>query len=351
MFDAELLFANRMPVKTKHRTFYDAFSGMLNEADELYIAVGYITAESLAELKRLAELNGINYLCLTIGMHHVDKFTRSQYNAAKALGEFLMKNGRGEVRIVTSFMYHGKMYLAGKNSEIIAGIIGSDNLSSIMNDSRSAYEASLLVRDRQIIADMKSFADSLNKNASILINEYDTDSFRDKDVSALTGQEGVEHLETNEAVRTNLTGLSFEIPISTEPKSSLNIYFGEGRRQLSGVIIPRHWYEAELIVPKNITQQEGYPQAKTESAVFDVITDDGYRFLCKVSGTNSKNLRSEGDLKILGRWLKGRMEEAGVLKAGEPVTDEVLSDYGRNTVTLRQTSVPNVWYIDFSVKK
>ncbi len=351
MFDAELLLANRLPVKTKHRTFYDAFSGMLNEADELYIAVGYITAESLAELKRLAELNGINYLSLTIGMHHVEKFTRSQYYAAKALGEFLMKNSRGEVRVVTSFKYHGKMYLAGKNSEIFAGIIGSDNLSSIMDDSRSAYEASLFVRDRQIIADMKLFADSLNKNASVLIDEYSTDSFRDKDVSALMGQEGVEHSDTHETIGTKFTGLSFEIPISTEPKSSLNIYFGEGRRQSSGVIIPRHWYEAELIVPKRITQQEGYPQAKTESAVFDVITDDGYKFRCKVSGNDSKNLRSEGDLKILGRWLKGRMEEAGVLKAGEPVTEKVLADYGRKTLTLSQTSTPNLWYIDFSVKE
>ena len=351
MFDAELLLANRLPVKTKHRTFYDAFSGMLNEADELYIAVGYITAESLAELKRLAELNGINYLSLTIGMHHVEKFTRSQYYAAKALGEFLMKNSRGEVRIVTSFKYHGKMYLAGKNSELFAGIIGSDNLGSIMDDSRSAYEVSLLVRDRQIVADMKSFADSLNKNASVPIDEYNTDSFDNKNVSALTGQEGVEHPGTDEAVGTNLTGLSFEIPISTSPKSSLNIYFGEGRRQPSGIFLPRPWYEAELIVPKRITLQKGYPKTGTNSAVFDVITDDGYKFRCKVSGDNSKNLRSEGDLKILGRWLKGRMEEAGALKAGEPVTEKVLADYGRNTVTLSQTSTPNLWYIDFSVKE
>ncbi len=78
---------------------------MLNKADELYIAVGYITAESLAELRRLAEQNGKNYLCLTIGMHHAGKFTYSQYNATSVLNKFLRENRRGEVQIVTSFRY------------------------------------------------------------------------------------------------------------------------------------------------------------------------------------------------------------------------------------------------------
>lgn len=98
-----------------------------------------------------------------------------------------MKNNRGEVRIVTSFKYHGKMYLAGKNSALFAGIIGSDNLSSITDDSRSAYEASLLVRNRQIIADMKSFADSLNKNASVLIDEYNAEYISVKEEAVQRG--------------------------------------------------------------------------------------------------------------------------------------------------------------------
>ncbi len=44
--------------------------------------------------------------------------------------------------------------------------------------------------------------------------------------------------------------------------------------------------------PKNVTSQEGYPQSKTEDAVFTVITDDGWSFKCKVSGDYSKNFRS-----------------------------------------------------------
>ena len=354
MCSTELLLSNRPPVKTAaHMNFYDAFSGMLKDADELYIAVGYVTAESLAELKRLAELNGVRRLILTIGMHYIEKkFTRTQYDAAKALHRFLKENGTGEVRVVQSFRYHGKIYLAGKNSELFIGIIGSDNLRSIIDDYNNYYEASVLVRDKELIADMKSFTDSLNEKAAVPFDECIIDSFA-LDSSGLDSQIGVERSGTPETIGLTLTGLRFEIPIKTDktaPKSNLNIYFGKGREN-HGIIIPRHWYEAEIIVPKAITKRTGYPQEGTETAVFDVITDDGYKFRCYVSGNDSKNLRSKDDLKILGRWLKGRMEDSGALRIGEPVTEKVLADYGRNTFTLCQTSEPNLWYLDFGVSR
>ena len=44
------------------------------------------------------------------------------------------------------------------------------------------------------------------------------------------------------------------------------------------------------------------------------------------------------------------MEDAGYLKVGELVTKKTLANYGRNTLTLSQTSKPNLWYIDFSEK-
>ena len=135
------------------------------------------------------------------------------------------------------------------------------------------------------------------------------------------------------------------------PHSNLNVFFGKGRESKNGLVKPRHWYEVELIVPKSIAAQNGYPQVSTPDAIFDVVTDDGWSFKCKVSGTNSKNLRSEGDLKILGKWLKGRLENAGVLKVGDPVCKETLERYGRDTFTLTKTTKPGVWYLDFGVKK
>lgn len=71
----------------------------------------------------------------------------------------------------------------------------------------------------------------------------------------------------------------------------------------------------------------------------------------KVSGDCSKNFRSEGDLKILGKWLKGRLENAGVLSVGDPVTAETLKRYGRSTFTLTKTTRPGIWFLDFGVNK
>jgi len=131
-------------------------------------------------------------------------------------------------------------------------------------------------------------------------------------------------------------------------RSGLNVYLGKGRKSVKGVVIPRSWYEVELIVPKNITAVKGYPRANENDGEFSVTTDDGWQFTCKVSGDFNKNLRSENDLKTLGKWLKGKMVNAGVLKPGEMVTDKTLQNYGRQSLTLQKYK-NGTWYLDFSV--
>lgn len=346
----ELLVSNYRPLKTCHHSFYDAFARTFAQADEYDIAVGYVSEDSLTQLRRMVELNNIHRLGLTIGMHYIDSFTQRQYDAAIQLNAFLKENHLGEVRLVTPFRFHGKMYLASKNNVPFAGIIGSNNLNSIIDDSDKIYEASILMEDPASIQDMHAFISQLNKEASCPIDECKNINIS-RHNSALDEQEGVRKVLPYEQKSFSETGVSFEIPIKTEPKSNLNAYFGKGREsKATGIVIPRHWYEAELIVPRSITSQPYYPQAQMEDAIFDVITDDGYSFKCKVSGDFSKNFRSADDLKILGRWLKGRMEEKGALNIGEPVTPEVLYKYGRDTFTLTMTNKPNLWYIDFGVR-
>ena len=346
----ELLVSNYRPLKTKHQSFYDAFSRTFAQADEYDIAVGYVSEDSLTQLHRMVELNNIHRLGLTIGMHYIESFTQRQYNAALQLHKFLKENHLGEVRLVTPFRFHGKIYLASRENLPFAGIIGSNNLNSIVDDNDKIYESSVLMEDPAFIQDMRDFISQLNNDASYPIDECKGIKIT-KNNPALDGQEGVTKVDPHERISFSETGISFEIPIKPEPKSNLNAYFGKGRESKStGIVIPRHWYEAELIVPKSITSKPFYPQAQTEDALFDVITDDGYRFKCKVSGDYSKNFRSADDLKILGRWLKGRMEEKGALNAGEPVTREVLYKYGRDTFTLTKTDKPNLWYIDFGVR-
>ena len=350
----EILQSNYPPVRTRSTSFLDMFYNLLATARGLDIAVGYVTADSLIELQQLAKLNNLAELNLTIGMHYIEHFTHAQYNAAKSLNDYLRGNRKGQVRLVTAFKYHGKIYSYSNDSGAFACIIGSNNLGSIVESSSRVYETSILIDDFEQARILDAFIKQLNRDASLNIDDCDIQQFN-TNVSVLEDQYGVEKATQYELIRCldSRTDTVFLIPVKgaeEAPKSNFNVFFGQGRKGSNGLIVPRHWYEVELIVPKDIATQPGYPNANTEEAVFNVITDDGWKFSCKVSGQNNKNLRSEGDLRILGKWLKGRLEDAGVLTIGSPVLNDTLKQYGRDTLTLTRTTLPNTWFLDFGVK-
>lgn len=352
----EFLFSNYPPMKTNCNTFADAFYSLLPRSSKLDIAVGYVSSDSLIELQKTIELNSnIRTLNLIVGMHYFDHFTKVQYDAAMHLNDFLTSNQLGGVRLVNAFRYHGKLYSYSNDAGPFAGIVGSNNLSSIVDSGVRVYESSVLLKDATAAKQMNDFISRLMQTATKNIAELEINTFNDEN-ALLEGQEFVEKVSPQNLANTICakTATSFEIPIKpyeVSPQSNLNVFFGKGRQSKNGLVKPRHWYEVELIVPKSVTSQPGYPQSQTDDAVFTVITDDGWSFKCKVSGDYSKNFRSEGDLKILGKWLKGRLENAGVLTVGNPVTADTLSRYGRDSFTLTKTTMPGVWFLDFGVKK
>lgn len=355
MIALEFLYSNYMPLKLGGSTFTDKFFDAMADAKQLDIAVGYVTADALVELQKIVEFNNLERLNLVIGMHYFEKFTKLEYRAAMNLNSFLKENQCGAVKLVTPFKYHGKIYMYSKNNSPVAGIIGSNNLSSIVGSNTRTYEASVYVQNIEAVRNMYTFVSELSTKAAEDIDTLDIREFKENN-SLLDGHEHVEKIidtEVEHVKKSCASNISFDIPIKGAEKcakSNLNVYFGEGRRAPNGIVKPRHWYEVELIVPKKITSQEGYPQAETEEAVFDVVTDDGWKFKCKVSGDYSKNFRSENDLKILGKWIKGRMENEGVLRVGDPVTKQTLLDYGRDNLRFTKTTIPNTWYLDFGVR-
>ena len=352
------IFTNLPPLKTKYPSFSEVFYSLIPECTELDIAVGYITADSLAELKQIVAFNdNIKSLNLIIGMHYWDRFTKLEYSAATLLQDFLMEQDKGCVSLVTPFRFHGKMYSFSCGNKPIAGVIGSNNLSSILDSRNRIYEASAIYRDEKQATDINKFIKQLFRTSTRSltdcgINENDLK----KDMPPLNGIEGVSKFPHEKLVDVGktLTNISFELPFvkkrkGVNPQSDLNCYFGKGRKQKSGLVPARPWYEVEVMVSTEITRNNDYPQSKVE---FDVITHDGWAFKCYVSGGDGqKSLRSVGDLTILGRWLKGHLENAGVLKVGELVVEDTLVNYGRTSLVLTKTTTPNLWYLDFGVNK
>lgn len=351
----EFIFSNMPPLKTHFPCFYDKFCELFKDATSLDIAVGYVTTDSLAELQGLMDKNdNMEQLQLIIGMHYFEKFTKPEYDAALELNRYLKDRNRGSVRLVTPFKFHGKMYSFSNRQGSMAGILGSNNLSSIMDGGAKTYESAIVLNNSNDAAQMYDFIKKLSKTSTSCVDELEITDFRAVN-KLLEGQEGARKATAEEvAFASSSDGISFEIPIKTAeeaPRSNLNAFFGKGRLSNStGLVKPRHWYEVELIVPKEITSKEGYPESQTDDAIFDVITDDGWYFKCKVSGDYSKNFRSADDLKILGRWLKGRLENKGALKTGRPVTADTMQKYGRSTFTMKKTNKRGLWYLDFGVE-
>lgn len=335
------------PVSREGKGFPEYFREGVQSAEQVVIAVGYVSEESVAELKSLLEASAVTSFKLLVGMHFFEGITRQQYQALELLQDYLDKESLGEVYVSTVCKYHGKVYLfAGPDC---SSAVGSSNLDGIL-EGRRVCEADVFIEDAEWTREAMSSINNLIAAIGTPLREWRPESFAEKS-APLEGQEGVEKISQELVREFQPSGVSFELPLKGDDatRSNLNTYFGEGRRDARGIVKPRHWYEVELIVPNSVTSQPAYPQAGAQDSTLTVVTDDGWKFNCKISGQASKNFRSEGDLRVLGKWIKGRLEQAGVLKVGEPVTDQTLEDYGRATVTLTKTTDSDIWLLDFSV--
>lgn len=350
-----LIYSNYPPLNTESETYHDAFIELLERSDKLKIASGYISADALIDLKSIVESNGGPYIELNIGMHYFEGLTKQQAEAVEDLDNTLRSMNLGGVYFVVTFPFHGKIASFKNSNQIIGGLIGSSNLTNIVENKASRqYEVDYRLPESDC-GELDDFITRLKETATRAYGELDIKLIESKN-NLLDEQYGVSPADQHiiESIKTNPDfEYEFRIPLKTDDatRSNLNTFNGRGRVNAQGFVMPRSWYEVELIVPKAVTTQSGYPQSDKfgDGGVINVITDDGWSFSCKVSGDFSKNLRSEKDLKILGKWLKGRLEHAGALKTGELCSQDTLDKYGRGDFTLAKLKGRDLWYLDFGV--
>lgn len=342
----KLLFSNSNTL-----TFHNSqqqmrvWEDLLSISTNVKIATGYISCDSILELKNIVAANPTPNLDLFIGMHYLEKFTRLQYQAVSKLDTLLRTTNRGQVYLSPYQCFHGKLYSFSNADACIGGIIGSSNLGSIMGFSSHLYEVDCLLDTQAECEECRNVVnriiDSLGKPFSEL--QIDSSDFKQVEVS-LDNHEGVTKIPPNERRQIKETSVYFDLQLKCEPKSNLNAYLGKGREvRQTKYIIPRSWYEVEIIVSKKTTSMKNYPSHRK----FTVITCDDWKFECVTNGDNAKNFRSAQDLKILGKWIKEYMFQCGCLELGEPVTDETIRKFGFNHLRLRATTTPDVWLLEF----
>ena len=326
------ILQTRNPIMLGSQSTDELYKSLVEEATHFNIATGYITNESIVEIQqavqyRLLSPKGPMRLNLLIGMNYIEGFTQLQYNAVKKLHFYLREHNVGKVMLSTKAMYHGKMYSFLNQENCLASFVGSSNLGSFVGTSQNYIENDIYFEANEgiIINDRIS---TLYQTLGVNLEDVpEISNFRKPNNNLLKGHTYVRELSSGElnSIVDEKTVVYCEIPLKTEAKSNLNTYFGAGK--VKHRFSPRSWYEVEIIISKNLNCP--LPGNKE---LFTVVTTDGYEFECQRQGDYDKNLRSAHDLKILGKWIKGQMENAGVLGILEPVTKETLIRFGKTKI-------------------
>lgn len=356
----KLLYSNILPLGTSEgqETIIDCLNAQIAESDKIDIAVGYISRAALDELERLIEEYHIKNICLIIGMYYIEGMPESSYHAAVKLNQKWQESGIGEIRIVTAFKYHGKVYCFYKNGTPFSAIIGSANLSVLKPDATNLrqYEiASITTEDSEVNEIAKHINDIKTSNCSSnityiskmpLIHEVNTSLYNIELVTQVP-QSNVEFYEKCESLASFL--LPLKVPKNSEKymddnkhytKSNINVCYAAPRNKRKS----RDWYETQLTVNKDIVKMDGYPE---KNKVFFVVTDDGYWFKAHTTSDGNKQFSAVGDELILGRWLKGRLATAGLVTPvnntqndtgrNGMITEEMLNEYGCDRLVLKKT--------------
>lgn len=374
-----LLYSNILPLGTddKQQTISDCFEEQLSKADRVEIAVGYVSRASLEELDSLIEKFSIKNVCLNIGMYYIEGMPEGSYHTALKLNKKWISMGIGEVRMIRSFKYHGKVYCFYKDGTPFASIIGSANLGVLKLEAsnRRQYELASLSSDIAECNEISKHIDNLKRpNCSANIGDITDVPLIFEKNTALSGIELVTQLPPSnvEFYKRCSTYVSFllplKVPSSSErhmddgkhfTKSNVNVCYAAPRSKRKS----RDWYETQLTVAKEITRIDGYPE---KNVPFFIVTDDGYWFKAHTTSDGNKQFSAVGDELIMGRWLKGRLAAAGLITPVNDtqrdtarlgmITKEILQEYGCESLYLKKTgqtaldedgTALDVWMLSF----
>lgn len=356
----KLLYSNILPLGTSEgqETIIDCFNEQIAKADRVEIAVGYVSRASLDELEQLVDKYNIKNICLNIGMYFIEGMPEGSYHTATKLNKKWKDAGIGEIRIIKSFKYHGKLYCFFKEKTPISAIIGSANLGVIKLEAnnRRQYEISSITTEASVCQEIATFIDNLKTpTCSANISDISGMPLIHETNTALSGIELVTQVpDSNVAFYKRCKAyVSFFLPLKVPAyderhmddkkhytQSNINVCYSAPRSKRK----PRDWYETQVTVSTEITRTEGYPE---KNIPFFLVTDDGYWFKAHTTSGGNKQFSAVGDELILGRWLKGRLVAAGlanpvnntqedISRAGM-ITKEMLQEYGCDNLFFKKT--------------
>lgn len=328
---------------------------LLENAITVNIASGYIGLDTFRHaeprFRKIVDAGGeVNII---VGRCVFEGLYEKTLTALRAFDQYCReRNPESGVKACAYKSFHGKLYLVeNKNGERIASV-GSSNFSN--TGFGDWWEANLLVEDQSQVEEIQSYLQRLEESNAIDIAAVDI---------PIRGQKG--NVKEKPSSPPNpiklpaaLGAPTFRLPIratENEKKSHLNLFMGAGRKSLKmhpydthlpkserrkiEVFKRRDWYEVEVGIKKQAVPNEllALLPDQQDPWQFTLVTEDGaqYSALFKrktKDGEDSRSLREVGlDFMTnprvdLGRILKGRLERMGLVRYGEPVTQEILGE-------------------------
>lgn len=340
-----MIFTNE---KVHGGSFKAKFSNRLKRANNLTIATGYFGTDLIHELESMiVDVSKKGRCRILLGMVFHGGITEKQKKCLAELDSKLREINPSNGIYISRKDYHGKVYQI--DDEIF---VGSSNFSRSGFESRWECTAQIndestqkeTVRYLNFLFSQKTterFSDveffSRSKPVSLRASKF----LKDYKVSALPSGSIVDQMD-------------IELRVDSQPASSLNLFFDIGRKNPNGLYAPRPWYEIEITASAVDIRNTCYPKSELvheegksrKGKFFAYIEDAGlfYRLEMKVASANGKALmtsRACGGRETLGRYIKGKLEDKGLLKKGDQITSETLEEYGRNFIRFKKVDDKN----------
>jgi len=313
----------------------------------LTAVTGYVGNETIRQLiQHVGSFPSVG-VALVVGMAAKEGLSERTYNSLGELSDLLIQS-RDKSNFAKSNVYfyfsgprgergrglHAKAYrVVGSGVDEL--IVGSSNFSRSGLSPRGNVEASLWAGSNETKQDFDSFFDELlNDGQSFVPYEKVLDfPLKGKSAQKARGRVGLLRVASPQ----NFKGFPFVDldlgkNIDSKTRSNLNVCFGRGRwSRGTGIVRPRDYFEAEIIVPNETNSLPDYPVGD-----FLATTSDGFRFEARTQGDYNKNLRSKQDLGSLGLWIKSLLDSAGALDVAnqEAVTSETFENYGNSILRI-----------------
>lgn len=334
--------------KPLSNNFKQEFKTNLTNSNELVIASGYFGASSIVDYESdILNLGSIGVCKILIGMIYHGGVTQKQKDLLISLDTKLRAINPDNGVYISIKDYHGKIYLfRNKSSNLDSVYIGSSNFSE--EGFATRHECTALIQHEKTKKDVIDYLkDLFDSNIALPLNKVD---LKVKGLTAyiVPASKLLEDYEIPFAEFPDLSApigiCDIELRVDDQPNSSLNLFFDKGRKNpITNLYAPRPWYEVEVTSCAQDRKSPYYPKSKPISAIsssrngeFVAYSEDNgkyYKFQMVVCSDNGKAIqthKNSGGRATLGKFIKGKLERAGLLKEGERITSDTLIEYGNS---------------------